>query len=434
VELRVPGDKSISQRALILASLAGGESRLRGLLSGGDPASTAGALRGLGVPIPALDADPPEVTFHGLGLRGLKTPEGPLDVENSGTGARLLLGVLSGQPLEAVVTGDDSLRRRPMARITDPLTAMGARFQALEEEGCLPIKVQGGPLKDLSYQMPVASAQLKSSLLLAGLVGEVEVGLVEPGRSRDHTEKMLTGLGISVISEPRGAGWAVTLLEPPSALPPLDLDVPGDFSSAAFFILLGLLRGGGDTLVLRDVGLNGTRTGLLPVLGRMGGRVSAEASGQGGEGEVSGDVVVEPSELVACEIGEDEIPGLIDEVPILAVGAALAQGRTRITGARELRVKETDRIRTMVENLRAVGVEAEELEDGMEIEGTDRPLRGRVQSAGDHRIAMAFGVLGALPGNEIFIEGGGVASVSFPGFWELLARVAGDSDKGAWTK
>jgi len=182
-------------------------------------------------------------------------------------------------------------------------------------------------------------------------------------------------------------------------------------------------------LVLRDVGLNSTRTGLLPVLGRMGAKVSVEASGSGGEGEVSGDLLVEPSEIVGCEVGADEIPGLIDEVPILAAGAALAQGRTTITGARELRVKETDRIRAMVESLRAVGVEVEELEDGMEIEGTDRPLRGRVQSYGDHRIAMAFGVLGALPGNEIIIEGKEVASVSFPGFWELLARVAGDSNR-----
>ena len=434
MELRVPGDKSISQRALILASLAEGKSRLRGLLSGGDPASTAGALRGLGVPIPSLDVPSSEVTFHGMGLRGLKEPEGPLDVENSGTGARLLLGVLSGQPLEAVITGDESLRRRPMARITEPLTNMGARFEALVEEGRLPIRVRGGILNDFSYRLPVASAQLKSSLLLAGLVGGVEVSLVEPGRSRDHTERVLAGLGISVISESRGDGWGVTLTDPPSALPPLDLLIPGDFSSAAFFIVLGLMRAGPDTLVIRDVGLNSTRTGLLPVLGRMGARISTETSGDGEEGEISGDLVVEPSELVACEVGLDEIPGLIDEVPILAAAAALAQGRSRITGAHELRVKETDRIKAMVESLRSIGVEVEELEDGMEIEGTDRPLRGRVQSYGDHRIAMAFGVLGALPGNEIFIEGRDVAGVSFPGFWELLARVTSDSDKGGSTK
>ena len=190
MELRVPGDKSISQRALILSSLAEGESKLRGLLSGGDSASTAGALRGLGVPIPILDPGGSEMTISGLGLRGLQSPVGPLNVENSGTGARLLLGVLAGQPLEAVVTGDESLRKRPMARITDPLTAMGAHFDALEVEGRLPIRVRGGPLKEFFYRLPVASAQLKSALLLAGLVGGVRVHLVEPGRSRDHTERV----------------------------------------------------------------------------------------------------------------------------------------------------------------------------------------------------------------------------------------------------
>lgn len=430
MELRVPGDKSISQRALILSSLAEGESRLRGLLFAGDPASTARALRGLGVPIPTLDPGGSEMTFSGLGLRGLQSPVRPLDVENSGTGARLLLGVLAGQPLEAVVTGDESLRKRPMARVTDPLTAMGAQFDALEVEGRLPIRVRGGPLKEFSYRLPVASAQLKSALLLAGLVGGVKVHLVEPGRSRDHTEKVLGGLGVSVTSGPREGGWGVALSDPPLALPPLDLDIPGDFSSAAFFLLLGLLRAGNEPLVIKAVGLNQTRTGLLPVLERMNARVLVEMAPGVGEGEPSGDLVVYPSELAGCRVGGDEIPGLIDEVPILAAGAARARGLTRITGARELRVKETDRIRAVVDNLRALGVEAEELEDGMEIEGTDRPLRGRVQSHGDHRIAMAFGVLGSLPGNVVQVDGGEVAGVSFPGFWELLARVMGGSASG----
>ncbi len=430
MELRVPGDKSISQRALILSSLAEGTSRLRGLLSEGDPASTAGALRGLGVAIPKLDSSGSEVTFKGLGLRGLRTPAGPLDVENSGTGARLLLGVLAGQPLEAVVTGDESLRKRPMARVTDPLSAMGGRFEALDVEGHLPIRVMGGPLTEFSYHLPVASAQLKSALLLAGLVGGVGIQLVEPGRSRNHTETLLGGLGVSIIAGPQEGGWGVALSDPPPLLPALDMDVPGDFSSAAFFFLFGLLRGGEGALVIKGVGLNETRTGLLPVLERMGARFSVEPSPGVAEGEPSGDLVVYPSELAGCQVGGDEIPGLIDEVPILAAGAARAQGLTRITGARELRVKETDRIRAVVDNLRALGVEAEELEDGMEIEGTDRPLRGRVQSYGDHRIAMAFGVLGALPGNEIQVEGGEVAGVSFPDFWRLLARVMKDSGRG----
>ena len=317
-----------------------------------------------------------------------------------------------------------------MARVTDPLTAMGAQFDALEVEGRLPIRVRGGPLKEFSYRLPVASAQLKSALLLAGLVGGVKVHLVEPGRSRDHTEKVLGGLGVSVTSGPREGGWGVALSDPPLALPPLDLDIPGDFSSAAFFLLLGLLRAGNEPLVIKAVGLNQTRTGLLPVLERMNARVLVEMAPGVGEGEPSGDLVVYPSELAGCRVGGDEIPGLIDEVPILAAGAARARGLTRITGARELRVKETDRIRAVVDNLRALGVEAEELEDGMEIEGTDRPLRGRVQSHGDHRIAMAFGVLGSLPGNVVQVDGGEVAGVSFPGFWELLARVMGGSASG----
>ncbi|MGD2122388.1 MAG: 3-phosphoshikimate 1-carboxyvinyltransferase [Gemmatimonadota bacterium] len=428
MELRVPGDKSISQRGLILASLAAGTSRIRGLLPGGDTASTARALRQLGSRIPPLDPSGAEVRIPGLGLRGLRGPSGPLDLENSGTGARLLLGVLSGQPLEAIVTGDESLRRRPMARVTDPLAAMGARFENLGEPDRLPIRVKGGRLRSFSYPLPVASAQLKSALLLAGLVGGVDVKLLEPGRSRDHTERMLNGLGIQVVSGETEGGWSVVLSGVSERIPALDLDIPGDFSSASFFILYGLLKGGGEPLILRDVGLNPTRTGLLPVLARMEGVLSAEPRSDLGEGEPSGELTVFPSELKGVSLGQDEVPGLIDEVPILAVGAARAQGVSRITGAGELRVKETDRIRAVVENLRAIGVEAEELEDGMEIQGTRRPLKGRIKSYGDHRIAMAFGVLGALPENQIEIDGKAVADVSFPGFWELLDTVAVESE------
>jgi len=423
MRIRVPGDKSISQRALILSSLARGESRIRGLLPGGDPASTANVLRALGVGIPAHREWGGEVRIDGLGLRGLQSPAGPLDLENSGTGARLLLGVLSGQPMEAIVTGDDSLRKRPMSRVTDPLTTMGARFEALESPGRLPIRVQGGELNPLTYSLPVASAQVKSALLLAGLVGGVPITLQEPGRSRDHTESMLRAAGVRIESRAVEEGWGVTVSAPPDALSPLDTEIPGDISSAAFFILLGLLRTGEEPLVLEGVGLNETRTGLLRVLLRMGGRIRVENLRGEGQGEPLGDLVVNPSELVGTEVGKDEIPGLIDEVPILAVGALGAKGETRITGAQELRVKETDRIRALVENLRALGVEAEELEDGLVVEGTDRAFSGRIRSFGDHRIAMAFGILGALPGNRIQIDGAEVASVSFPGFWKLLEEL-----------
>jgi 3-phosphoshikimate 1-carboxyvinyltransferase len=376
------------------------------------------------VPIPHLDPSGGELRFTGLGLRGLRTPDGPLDLENSGTGARLLLGVLAGQPLEVVLTGDESLRSRPMARVTDPLSDMGARFEALEAEGRLPIRVWGGDLAPLSYRLPVASAQLKSALLLAGLVGGVEVRLVEPGRSRDHTERMFNGSGVPVVSGPETEGWGVFLPEPPAVLDALDMDIPGDFSSAAFAILLGLLGPGPEPLVLRGVGLNETRTRLLPVLERMGARVGVENLRGDPPGEAMGDLVIRPSSLRGCAVGGDEIPGLIDEVPILAAGATRAQGTTKITGAGELRVKETDRIRAMVENLRALGVEAEELPDGLEVEGSDRPLRGTVRSFGDHRIAMAFGILGALPGNEIEVLGSEVVGVSFPDFWGFLAEAS----------
>ena len=420
MRIKVPGDKSISQRALILSGLARGESRIRGLVPGGDPASTANALRALGVRIPPHSEWGEEARIPGLGLRGFRTPEGYLDVQNSGTGARLLLGVLSGQPLDAVITGDESLKKRPMGRVTEPLTAMGARFDALEAPGRLPIRVQGGPLTPLEYRLPVASAQVKSALLLAGLVGGVPVTLIESGRSRDHTEGMLRASGVDVRSGPAADGWGVALAPPPTEIAPLDLDVPGDFSSAAFFILLGLLRGGDEPLVLEGVGLNETRTRLLPVLLRMGGKVGIQNLRGEAQGEPLGDLVVEPSELVGTEVGGAEIPGLIDEVPILAVGALRARGETRITGARELRVKETDRIRALVDNLRALGGDAEELDDGLVVQGTGRPLSGTVRSFGDHRIAMAFGILGALEGNDIRIDGAEVAGVSFPGFWELL--------------
>lgn len=424
MRIKVPGDKSISQRALILAGLARGESRIRGLVPGGDPASTANALRRLGVQLPPHADWRGEARIQGLGLRGLRPPVDVLDLQNSGTGARLLLGVLSAHPLEAVVTGDASLRKRPMSRVTDPLSAMGARFEALENPGRLPLRVHGGALSPLEYRLPVASAQVKSALLLAGLVGGVPVTLREPGRSRDHTEGMLRAAGVEVRSEPEGNGWRVALTRPPGALRPLDLDVPGDFSSAAFLIVLGLLRERGEPLILEGVGLNETRTRLLPVLGRMGARFRIENLRGEEQGEPLGDLVVEASELMGTEVGGLEIPGLIDEIPVLAVAALGAHGETRITGAVELRVKETDRIRAMVENLRSLGVGVEELEDGLVVPGSEKgPLSGRVRSFGDHRIAMAFGVLGALPGNHIEIDDADVAGVSFPGFWELLEEL-----------
>ena len=416
----VPGDKSISQRALILAALAEGKSRLRGLLPGADPASTAGALRALGVALPELPSDGREVVVQGSGLGGLTPSAGPLDLGNSGTGTRLLLGVLAGQPFKAVLTGDGSLRSRPMGRVTSPLSDMGAKFRSLEVEDRLPLEVEGGPLHPLDYDLPVASAQVKSAILLAGVAGRSTVRLSEPGRSRDHTERMLSALGVSVDSRAEGGRWRVELKDVPERLPPLDLDVPGDISSAAFVLVLALLGGACGELTVRGVGINATRTGVLPVLARMGARLAVERDADQG-GEPVGSITAAPTVLRATTIGAEDVIGAIDEIPILAAAAARAQGTTRITGAGELRVKETDRLRALAQNLRAIGVRVEELEDGLEVEGTDQPLAGEVDAMGDHRIAMAFGVLGALAGNNIRVLGAQVVDVSFPGFWERLA-------------
>ncbi len=427
MELTVPGDKSITQRALILASLADGESRLRGLLPSADPKATAGALRALGARVPDLPDDGSEIRVRGAGLKGLEAPSAPVHLGNSGTGARLLMGVLAAQPFDVVVTGDASLRSRPMRRVTGPLERMGARFEELGEADRLPIRVRGGTLRPAEYETPVARAQVKSALLLAGLAGGVFVLVSEPDRSRDHTERMLALCGSPTVDHWNRGRWRVELRDPPERIRPLDLDVPGDFSSAAFLLALGLLGGAGPELVVKDVGLNPTRTGLLPVLERMGGRLEVEGSTEG-EGEPSGALAVRPASLRSIDLGEDEVVGVIDEIPLIAVLAARAEGITRITGAGELRVKETDRIHALVQNFRALGVDVEELDDGLVIEGSPDPLRGAVRAYDDHRIAMAFAVLGAAPGNEIRIDEPGVVDVSFPEFWQILERAAGGGD------
>ncbi len=444
--IRVPGDKSVSHRALLLAALAEGESRLQGLLPGEDCRSTAACLRTLGVMIPPLPADGSGIRIPSGGLPGLSSPSAPLDCGNSGTTARLLMGVLAGLPLSAVLTGDASLRSRPMRRVTEPLARMGAAFQEEGEPDRLPIRVTGGAaeggLRPLTWASPVASAQVKSALLLAGLTGGVPVTVLEPARSRDHTERMLRLLGVEVTEgweagdparggggEGEGRRWRVSLSPFAGPLPPLDLRVPGDFSSAAFLLALGLLGGGGPQGIgVGGVGLNPTRASLLPVLMRMGARLEVRpesVESAPGVGEPVGELVAHPSELRGTDVGGDEIPGLIDEIPVLAALAVRARGVTRIRDAGELRVKESDRITALVTNLRTLGVEVEEFPDGLAVKGTDRPLRGAVRTFHDHRIAMAFGILGTLPGNHIDVEAPEVVEVSFPGFWALLAERAG---------
>jgi 3-phosphoshikimate 1-carboxyvinyltransferase len=299
---------------------------------------------------------------------------------------------------------------------------MGASFREEGERDRLPLSVRGGNLQPIEFQSPVASAQVKSALLLAGLTGGVEVKFVEPFRSRDHTERMLRRMGALVREAVTAKGWEVTLESPPTDLRPLDLSVPGDFSSAAFFIAYGLLRERDEPLRIVNVGLNPTRTGLLDVLRQMGGRIDVENVREGDDpaGEPAGDLVVHSSPLVGASVGGEAIPLLLDEIPILAVTAALAKGATEIRDAEELRVKESDRIRVLAENLAAVGATVKELPDGLRIEGGHTNLAGRVPVKHDHRIAMAFGVLGALPGQKVSVDDPTVADVSFPGFWDLL--------------
>ena len=411
--VRVPGDKSISHRALILAALGSGQSLVRGILDSHDVRSTASVLRAMGVDVPALA---PTMAVNGVGLAGLRAAARDLDCGNSGTTTRLLAGVAAARPFTSRFVGDESLSRRPMRRIIRPLEAMGARIHCERGDG-LPMVVYGAALRPVDWQSEVASAQVKSAILLAGLVSGVRVSVTEPFPSRDHTERMLSARGVNV----RTRDGTVTL-EPVSALPAAEVDVPADPSSAAFFAGLAAVADAGD-LVLDDVCVNPTRTGFLQVLRRMGARVEIlEEVSRGGESvatlRVSGGV------LHGTDVGGDEVPSMIDELPLVACLGARADGVTRITGASELRVKESDRIRTVVENLRALGVQAEELPDGLVVHGTRAPLRGPVTTHGDHRIAMAFGVLGATEGAAVQIDDPSCVDVSFPGFWDLLRQVA----------
>jgi 3-phosphoshikimate 1-carboxyvinyltransferase len=413
--LRVPGDKSISHRALMLAALGRGTSRVRGILQSADVHSTAGVLRALGVAIPALDA--PELVIEGVGLRGLKAPSAALDCGNSGTTARLMAGVVAGAGLDATFVGDASLSRRPMRRVAKPLTAMGARI-TLPDHGGLPMQLGAAPLQGVTWYSEVASAQVKSAILLAGLVADVPVEVHEPAATRDHTERMLQARGVQLHVE----GLSVAL-NPRARLDAGDVDVPGDPSSAAFFAgLVAIGAAAGGELRIANVGINPARLGAFRVLQRMGLHLAFEDEAlQGGEPVAT--LHLRPGGLRGTVITPEEVPSLIDELPLLAAVAARAEGETRVTGAEELRVKESDRIRAVVEGLRAVGAEADELPDGFVVRGGSQPLRGYVVTHGDHRIAMAFGVLAAAAGNAVSVDDPACCAVSWPTFWDDLQRV-----------
>lgn len=410
----VPGDKSLTHRLLLLAGLARGRSRLRGALTSLDARSTAGVLRALGVEVSPLRAD---LEVEIVGRRRFRRPEAILHCGNSGTTARLLLGLLSAHDFSARVTGDASLRRRPMRRVTEPLGVMGARFDAKDPDR-LPLRVRGGKLVPLEWRLPVSSAQIKGSLLLAGVASSQPVSLLEPmGRSRDHTERLLRAFGYTVKED--AAGWV--RFEPTGALTPFDLGVPGDPSSAAFLVGAALLAEGG-TLRITGVGINPTRTGFLRVLERMEARVVVEPTGEAC-GEPIGSLIVSPGALRSTELPAREIPGLIDEIPLLAVLASRAAGVTRFHEVGELRVKESDRLGLLASNLRAVGAQAAVEGDVLVVQGSDRPPAGRVVTEGDHRIAMAFAVLGTVAGARVRIDNLACAAVSFPGFSETLRAI-----------
>lgn len=412
---RVPGDKSISHRAVMLAGISQGITRIKGFLNGEDCLSTLSCFQQMGVQVETTQQ---EMIITGKGLHGLEEPADVLDAGNSGTTMRLLSGILSGQSFMSVMTGDSSLRNRPMDRIAVPLRQMGATIDGRESGRKAPLVIRGGELKAIHYQMPVASAQVKSAVLLAGLYADGVTSVTEIRPSRDHTERMLTAFGASVESN----GLIRTIQ--PSHLTGGDVEVPGDISSAAFIMVAAACIPGSE-VTLKAVGLNPTRAGIITVLRQMGAEIETTNLRETG-GEPIGDIEIRGSMLKGIQIGEELIPSLIDEIPVIAVAAACADGETRITGARELRVKETDRISAMAEELSNVGVQVETLEDGMVIQGPQKIKGGRTKSHGDHRIAMAMAVAGLVADEPVQIDNAGCIAVSFPGFEKTIHSLVND--------
>jgi len=410
--LRVPGDKSISHRSIMLGSLAEGVTEVTGFLEGEDALATLNAFRAMGVQIEGPDSG--RVRIHGVGMRGLKAPEGPLDVGNSGTSMRLLSGLLAGQGFEVTLTGDSSLSGRPMRRVTDPLAQMGAVIEATEA-GTAPLRIRPVPqLNGIDYAMPVASAQVKSCLLLAGLYAEGETCVTEPAPTRDHTERMLGGFGYEIQRD-----GARSCLTGGGSLQACHLDVPADISSAAFFLVGASIAEGSD-LLLEHVGMNPTRTGVINILRLMGADIEVLNERDAG-GEPVADLRVRSSRLKGIQIPEDQVPLAIDEFPALFVAAACAEGETVLTGAEELRVKESDRIQVMADGLTALGIDARPTPDGMVIQG-GQFQGGSVGSHGDHRIAMSFAMAALRAKGEITISDCANVNTSFPGFVALAAK------------
>ncbi|MCH8234828.1 MAG: 3-phosphoshikimate 1-carboxyvinyltransferase [Chloroflexi bacterium] len=417
--IEIPGDKSISHRAVMFNAVADGSATVTNFSGGADCTSTIGILQAMGVEIertpgPAGRGD--TVHISGVGMHGLTEPEEILDAGNSGTTTRLMSGLLAGRPFLSIITGDESLRSRPMGRVIEPLLSMGAEITA-RAGGLAPIVFHGGELRGIEYEMPVASAQLKSCLLLAGLRANGDTVIKQPNASRDHTERMLAGMGADI--EVNGLDVAVS----ESTLTAADVEVPGDVSSAAFWIVAGAAHPDAD-ITLYNVGVNPTRTGIFEVLRAMGANIDL-VNQRTVAGEPVADLRVRSSALKGVDIGGDIVPLMIDEIPVVAVAAAMAEGTTRITEARELRVKESDRISATAAWLNAAGVQYEEAEDGLTIHGAGRLRPTVADSFGDHRIAMALAIAGLVSDGTIGIERAESVDISYPTFWRDLDTLSG---------
>ncbi len=415
--IRVPGDKSMSHRAVMFSSLANGTSNITGLLEGEDVMATLAAFRAMGVE--AQGPDSGNLTITGVGMRGLKAPESDLDMGNSGTAMRLMCGILAAQNFASKLIGDESLSTRPMRRVTVPLSSMGARC-ATDEDGCPPIHVRGvEKLEPIDYKLPMASAQVKSAVLLAGLYADGETSVTEPAPTRDHTERMLKAYGYDCETEKLNEQASTIRIKGGGELTATDIDIPSDISSSAFFMVAASIIPG-SKIVLEHVCINPTRTGVIDVLKAMGADIkliNPRAIG----GEPVADIQVTYVGLKGCEIDPNLVPLAIDEFPVICVAAACAEGVTTVSGAEELRAKESDRISVMVEGLRNIGVEVEERRDGMIVTGGGIK-GGTVESHHDHRIAMSFAVAGGVAQEGIIIKGAETVATSFPNFVELATN------------
>ncbi|MGN0412092.1 MAG: 3-phosphoshikimate 1-carboxyvinyltransferase [Lachnospiraceae bacterium] len=411
-EITVPGDKSISHRAVMFGSLAKGTTQVTGFLKGADCLSTISCFRQLGVSIEEKDQ---KIYIHGKGLHGLSAPDGILDAGNSGTTTRLISGILSGQNFTSTITGDASIQKRPMRRIITPLSQMGASIESVHGNDCAPLHISPASLHGITYQSPVASAQVKSSILLAGLYADGITTVKEPAISRNHTEIMLKSFGATVHTE----GLSASILPEPD-LTALEISVPGDISSAAYFIAAGLIVPGSE-IRIRHVGINPTRDGILQVAKAMGGNITLENVSE--SGEPTADIVVRSSSLHGTTIEGAIIPTLIDELPVIAIMAAAAEGTTVIKDAAELKVKESNRIEVMVENLSAMGCDITATEDGMIINGGKALHGAEIDSHLDHRIAMSFAIASLIADGVTIIKDASCVNISYPSFYQDLASL-----------